>query len=145
LSGRLSRPTSLFIGRFGASSTTAATSGSSASPGRPPGGAVVVVVEHRPLLAFRRRDGFRNNIKADGPPAPQGKFRGKLSPAGRIKDTGIMLEPQRRYMDRFYASLGLAGLTRRISEVQQQPIRMAAAKAYFQIHLTACPLREHFS
>ncbi|WP_171814524.1 hypothetical protein [Arthrobacter dokdonensis] len=43
--------------------------------------------------------------------------------------TGIRLEPLRRYMDRLYATLDLAGLTRRISEIQQQPIRKAAAKA----------------
>ncbi|NVM99898.1 hypothetical protein G6035_14675 [Arthrobacter sp. SDTb3-6] len=41
-----------------------------------------------------------------------------------------MLAPQRRYMDRLYTNLDLAGLTRRINEIQQQLIRMAAAKTY---------------
>jgi transposase InsO family protein len=59
------------------------------------------------------------------------------TPAERIKDTGIMLEPQRQYMDRLYKSLDLAGLTRRINEIQQQLIRMAAAKTYAQTNHAA--------
>ena len=54
------------------------------------------------------------------------------TPADRIKDTGIMLEPQRRHMDDLYASLDLAGLTNRINEIQQRLIRLAAAKTYSQ-------------
>ena len=54
------------------------------------------------------------------------------TPADRIKDTGIMLEPQRHYLDELYASLDLAGLTNRINEIQQRLIRLAAAKTYSQ-------------
>ncbi|MCY0906735.1 transposase family protein [Arthrobacter sp. H14-L1] len=54
------------------------------------------------------------------------------TPAQRIEDTGIMLEPQRRHMKELYASLDLAGLTTRINEIQQQLIRLAAAKTYSQ-------------
>ena len=54
------------------------------------------------------------------------------TPAQRIKDTGIMLEPQRRHMEDLYANLDLAGLTNRINEIQQQLIRLAAAKTYSQ-------------
>lgn len=54
------------------------------------------------------------------------------TPADRIKDTGIMLEPQRQHMDELYVSLDLAGLTNRINEIQQRLIRLAAAKTYAQ-------------
>lgn len=54
------------------------------------------------------------------------------TPADRIKDTGIMLKPQRRHMDELYANLDLAGLTNRINEIQQRLIRLAAAKTYSQ-------------
>ncbi|WP_170133123.1 integrase catalytic domain-containing protein [Arthrobacter livingstonensis] len=54
------------------------------------------------------------------------------TPAQRIKDTGIMLEPQRHHMDKLYNSLDLAGLTNRINEIQQRLIRLAAAKTYSQ-------------
>ena len=59
------------------------------------------------------------------------------TPAERIKDTGIMLPPQRQYMDQLYASLDLAGLARRINEIQQRLIRMAAAKTYAQTNHAA--------
>lgn len=54
------------------------------------------------------------------------------TPAQRIKDTGIMLEPQRHHLDEPYASLDLAGPTNRINEIQQRLIRLAAAKTYSQ-------------
>lgn len=54
------------------------------------------------------------------------------TPADRIKDTGIMLAPQRQHMEDLYNSLDLAGLTCRIHEIQQQLIRHAAAKSYSQ-------------
>ena len=43
------------------------------------------------------------------------------TPAQRIKDTGIMLEPQRHHMEELYASMDLAELTNQINEIQQQP------------------------
>jgi len=54
------------------------------------------------------------------------------TPAQRIKDTGIMLEPQRRHMDELYDILDLAGLTNRINEIQQHLIHLAAAKTNSQ-------------
>ncbi len=67
------------------------------------------------------------------------------TPARRIKDTGIMLEPQREHVNEFYARLDLAGLTNRISEIQQRLIRLAAAKTYAQSPHAASHFREHFS
>lgn len=54
------------------------------------------------------------------------------TPADRIKDTGIMPEPQRRQMEDSYQRLDLTGLTNRINEIQQRLIRLAAAKTYSQ-------------
>lgn len=54
------------------------------------------------------------------------------TPADRIKDTGIMLEPQRHHMDELYERLDPARLTNRINEIQQRLIGLAAAKTYSQ-------------
>ncbi len=59
-------------------------------------------------------------------------YDGPRTPAQRIKDTGIMLEPQRHHMEDLYASLVLADLTNRLNEIQQRLIRLAAAKTYSQ-------------
>lgn|GEM_PF-3459909 len=50
----------------------------------------------------------------------------------QIKDTGILLEPQRLHMDELYEILNLAGLTNRINEIQQHLIHVAAAKTNSQ-------------
>ena len=54
------------------------------------------------------------------------------TPAQRVKETGIMLEPQHHQMDELHASLDLAVLTNQINEIQQRLIRLAAAKTYSQ-------------
>ncbi|MHA7271553.1 integrase catalytic domain-containing protein [Arthrobacter sp. HLT1-20] len=89
------------------------------------------------LLVNLRKNLFQSTKKVTG---YQLSRRGKSvrsyddprTPAKRIKDTGIMLEPQRHHMDELYASLDLAGLTNRINEIQQRLIRLAAAKTYSQ-------------
>jgi hypothetical protein len=54
------------------------------------------------------------------------------TPADRVKDTGIMLPPERAALEEFYRTVDLAALTRRIVDIQDQLIRLAAAKTHSQ-------------
>lgn len=54
------------------------------------------------------------------------------TPADRVKDTGIMLPPERETMEELHHSVDLAALTRRIHDIQQELIRLAATKTYSQ-------------
>lgn len=54
------------------------------------------------------------------------------TPAQRVLDTGILLPPERDALLQLYETVDLAGLTGRITQVQQQLIRCAAAKTRSQ-------------
>lgn len=97
--------------------------------------------ELRPLVNLRKNL-FQSTKKVTGYHlSRRGKsvrsYDDPCTPLQRIKDTGIMLEPQRHHMDELYDSLDPAGLTNRINEIQQRLIRLAAAKTYTQSPRTA--------
>ncbi len=54
------------------------------------------------------------------------------TPADRVKDTGIMLPPERAALEELYQTVYLATLTRRIVDIQDQLIRLVAAKIHSQ-------------
>ncbi|GAA4362550.1 DDE-type integrase/transposase/recombinase [Paeniglutamicibacter cryotolerans] len=54
------------------------------------------------------------------------------TPADRVKGTGVMLPPERAAVEELLREVDLAKLTRRISGIQQDLIRLAAAKTSSQ-------------
>ncbi len=54
------------------------------------------------------------------------------TPVERVKATGVMLPPERDILDALYRTINLAELTHNISDIQDQLIRLAAAKTYSQ-------------
>ena len=50
--------------------------------------------------------------------------------ADRVKDTGIMLPPERHAMAATYAATDLARLTKEVNDIQRELIRLAALKTW---------------
>lgn len=57
------------------------------------------------------------------------------TPANRVKDTGIMLPPERQALEELLKGLDLAAITRRISELQGELMHLATTKTYSQAHV----------
>lgn len=56
------------------------------------------------------------------------------TPADRVKGTGILLPPERLALEDLCRSVDLAELGNRIQHIQEELIRLAAAKTYSQGH-----------
>ncbi|MGP5227289.1 integrase catalytic domain-containing protein [Arthrobacter rhombi] len=54
------------------------------------------------------------------------------TPADRVRETGVMLPPQRLAVAELHRTVDLTALTRRIHQIQQELIHLAAAKTYSQ-------------
>ena len=67
-------------------------------------------------VGYRLSAGVRHTRDYDAP----------RTPADRVKDTGVMLPPERQTLAATYAAADLAGITKEVNDIQRELIRLTA-------------------